>query len=95
MEMSMLELCKPIFPEYSIPYIFLDCNIFLTKYVNFLTQGESPPHKRFCIVLHPGSGGCASGFVIPCSLLSERLRNWLFLPFIGNYLWQSFRAFAT
>ena len=62
MEMSMLELCKPIFPEYSIPYIFLDCNIFLIKYVNFLTQGQSLPHKRFCIVLHPGSGGVRVGF---------------------------------
>ena len=49
MEMSMLELCKPIFPEYSIPYIFLDCNIFLIKYVNFLTQGQSLPHKRFVL----------------------------------------------
>ena len=46
--MSTLVMCKPLFPEYSIPYLFLECNIFLIKYVNFLTEifcRRTRPHE--------------------------------------------------
>ena len=62
---STLELCKPLFPEYSIPYIFLDCNIFLIKYVNFLTQGQTLPHKRFVLYYIRVAGGARRVLLYP------------------------------
>ena len=68
---STLELCKPLFPEYSIPHLFLDCNIFLIKYVNFLTQGQSLPRKRF-VLYYIWVAGVFVGFC--CTLF----------PFVGS-----------